>query len=157
MKLFELEPEVAGGFGKNTVISNFDNVRLKRERPVVTHLHYEFLGWLGDEILEATPCFIVTENLVESIQKSGLKGFKFVDVEISVTEEFEEIYPGRDLPNFRRILPEGTIEVNGDSFKNWSGHDFCLSQNSMLVVSEKALAILKKHKFEYCDVTELND
>lgn len=157
MKLFEIEPEVAGGFGENTVISNFDNVRLKRERPVVTHLHYEFSGWLGDEILEATPCFIVTENLADSIQKSKLKGFTFVDVETSVTEDFEEIYPGRKLLKFKRILPGDTVNVKEHGFKNWSGHDFCLSQNATLVVSENALVVLKKHKFEHCDVKERHD
>ncbi|MBP2656328.1 MAG: hypothetical protein H6Q73_3897 [Firmicutes bacterium] len=157
MKLYGLEPEVAGGFGENTVVSNLNNVRSKRERPIVTHLHYEFSGWLGDEILETTPCFIITESLADSIQRSELKGYTFADVETSVTEEFEELYPGRTLPKFRHIIPQGTVEVNGDNFKNWSGDDFCLSQRSILVVSEKVLAVFKKHQFDHCYIAELDD
>lgn len=157
MKLYKLEPEVAGGFGENTIVSNLNNVKSKKEKPIVTHLHYEFSGWLGDEILETTPCFIITESLAYSIQRSGLKGYIFADVEASITEEFEELYPGRTLPIFRRIIPQGIVEVNGDTFGNWSGDDFCLSQSSMLVVSEKALAVLKKHRLDYCDITELDE
>lgn len=155
MKLYELEPEVAGGFGQNTVVANFDNVREKRERPIVSHLHYEFSGWLGDEILETTPCFIVTISLAETIKKSDLKGCYFEEVEISVTDEFKELYPEKTLPEFKRIIPKGTAEVNGHSLVKWSGDDFCLSPNSTLVVSEKALHVLQKHKFKYCDVKEL--
>lgn len=157
MKLYLLEPEVAGGFGENTVVSNLENVRAKRERPIVTHLHYEFSGWLGDEILETTPCFIITESLAASIHRNGLKGYTFADVETSVTEEFEELYPGKTLPKFRRLVPQGTVEVSGNQFKSWSGDDFCLSQKSILVTSEKALAILKKHQVDHCDITELDE
>jgi len=157
LKLYGLEPEVAGGFGENTVVSNLDNVRLKRERPIVTHLHYEFSGWLGDEILETTPCFIITESLANSIQRSELRGYTFDDTETSVTEEFEELYPRRVLPKFRRIIPQGTVEITGSTFKNWSGDDFCLSPKSILVVSEKALTVFKKHQFDHCDITELAD
>lgn len=155
LKLYELEPEVAGGFGENTVVSNYDAVRSKQERAVIAHLHYEFSGWLGDDILETTPCFIITESLACSIQKSDLKGYILDDVETSVTEEFKELYPEKVLPKFWRIIPQGTVEVNDKIFRNWSGHDFCLSQKSVLVVSEKALAVLEKNKFDYCDVTEL--
>ena len=157
MRLYELEPEVAGGFGENTVVSNLDNVRSKRERPIVTHLHYEFSGWLGDEILETTPCFIVTESLADSIQKSELKGYNFADVETSITEEFEELYPETILPKFKRVIPLGFVEVSRNTFGDWSGDDFCLSQKSTLVVSEKALAVFKKHQFDHCDITELDD
>lgn len=157
MKLYGLEPEVAGGFGENTVVSNLENVRAKRERPIVTHLHYEFSGWLGDEILETTPCFIITESLADSIQRSELKGYTVADVETSVTEEFEELYPGRTLPKFKRLVPQGTVEVRGNNFKSWSGDDFCLSPKSILVVSEKALAVLRKHQLNHCDITELDE
>lgn len=160
LRLYELKPEVAGGYGENTIVSNIDSVRLKKERPMIAHLHYEFSGWLGDEILETTPCFIVTESLAYSIQRSELKGYTFADVETSVAEEFEEfeeLHPGRILPKFERIVLHGTVEVIKDTFRNWSGDDFCISQRSVLVVSEKALAVLKKHKCDYCDITELEE
>ncbi|MCX7113289.1 MAG: hypothetical protein NTX45_24890 [Proteobacteria bacterium] len=156
MKLYELEPEVAGGFGENTVFSNLNEVEQKRGRSTITHLNYEFSGWLGDELLETTPCFIVTMSLANDIEKSDLKGYKFEDVEISTNDEFKELYPMITLPEFKRIIPKGTVAVNSEVFHNWSGDDFCISNNFILIVSERALNILKKHKLNYCDVRELN-
>ena len=154
--LFLLEPEVAGGFGDNTIIENFNNVRAKGERPKVAHLHYEFMGWPDDEILERTPCFIVTESLAKDIQKSSLNGYTFENVEISKGDEFEELYPNRDLPKFIRLIPNGLVEVIDDSYKEWSGDDFCMSQKSCLVVSERAFKMLKSHKLNYCEIVKLN-
>jgi hypothetical protein len=156
MKLYELEPEVAGGFGENTVYSNLNEVEQKRGRSTITHLNYEFSGWLGDELLETTPCFIVTMSLANDIEKSDLKGYKFEDVEISTNDEFKELYPMITLPEFKRIIPQGTVVVNSEVFHNWSGDDFCISNNFILIVSERALNILKKHKLVYCDVREIN-
>lgn len=53
-KYYVVEPEVAGGFGINTVFTRTEG------KPMVVHkLHYEFDGWLGDSLLETTPCYIV--------------------------------------------------------------------------------------------------
>ena len=67
MDMFRLEPEVAGEIGENS--------KIKYERGMINEvefLHYEFTGWLGDEILTSHPCFIVSENIVEDILKSNL-------------------------------------------------------------------------------------
>lgn len=135
MMLFKLEPEVAGGMGKNTMILDSN---------VIAHLHYEFSGWLGDEILETTPCFIITYTLMNSIKRKGLMGVKFDKVEISTTDEFKELYPNKKLPQFMRLIPEGTVHISENKINNWSGDDFCLSQNNYLVVSESALLVLRK-------------
>jgi hypothetical protein len=155
MKLFELEPEVAGGFGKNTIITNIEKVRQKIEKPIINHLHYEFYGWLGDDLLETTPCFIVTTSLLESIRNSDLDGYKFEDIEISKSDEFNQLYPKRILPKFKRILPQGTVVVSENKIEQWSGDDFCLSQHSTLVVSERALNILRSKNIDHCDIREL--
>lgn len=60
MNLHLLEPEVAGGLGENSTFNSKGEVEF---------LHYEFQGWLGDELLESTPCFIVTESMAHSIQR----------------------------------------------------------------------------------------
>lgn len=156
MRLYELEPEVAGGIGENTVFINPNEAKQKNEREIVSHLHYEFYGWLGDEILETTPCFIVTASLADDIRNSDLTGYIFDDVEISKSDEFIDLYPKKILPKFKRLIPQGTVDVYGESYTNWSGHDFCFSQKSILVVTEKVLSILKHHSFENCDIKELN-
>ncbi len=52
MKYYQLEPEVAGGFGEQSVIDRSSG------KMVVRKLHYEFDGWLGDVLLESYLCFI---------------------------------------------------------------------------------------------------
>ncbi len=153
--LYLLEPEVAGELGENTIIENFNNVRNKLERPEVTHLHYLFLGWLGDEILECTPCFIVTKRLAEAIKGNSLNGFEFRKIELSKSDEFEEVYPQKDLPNFVQLIPKGSIELTDDKYNNWSGHDLSISQNAYLVVTKKALGVLQKFSMNNCIIKEI--
>ncbi|NLW48260.1 MAG: hypothetical protein GXY86_13125 [Firmicutes bacterium] len=151
MRLFLLEPEVAGGLGNHTI---FD----KKKSPVeVVFLNYEFSGWLGDELLETNPCFIVTEALASTLLKSGLSGLRFETVEITVNEEFKDFHPDTILPNFKRLIPLGNVLVDGNNFSKWSGHDFSLSQKSNLIATLKALEVLRKHLINYCDITVLEE
>lgn len=127
MNLYLLEPEVAGDFGGNTIVENFNLVRQKGERPKIKHLHYNFTGWLGDELLECTPCFIVTDTLAKSIKESTLTGYDFENIEISADDEFKEMHPDISLPRFMRFIPKGNVNVDGEKYTKWSGDDFCLS------------------------------
>jgi hypothetical protein len=61
MRYFYVEPDVAGGFGPNTVIDRGSG------RIVVKKLHYIFDGWFGDDLLESTPAFLVSQRLAEAI------------------------------------------------------------------------------------------
>ncbi|OYD07432.1 hypothetical protein [Paludifilum halophilum] len=156
MKLFQLEPEVAGGWGENTIIANLDEYRQKGARPNVTNLHYEFDGWLGDELLESTPCFIVTTDLERAIKDQNLSGVTFTKVEISTTPEFDELYPDRTLPEFKRLIPLGEVQISDDGrVTDWSRQDFCLSQKDYLVVTERAFQLLKQYQLDQCDITSL--
>lgn len=157
MGLYLLEPEVAGEFGEKTIVSNFEAVR-EGQRPKVKHLHYLITGWLGDELLECTPCFIVTEALAADIKKSDVNGYIFENVDVSTGDEFNEMYPNQSIPQFVRLIPKGTVElIDNDSYKNWSGNDICLTKKSYLVVSETMLNILKNHQIDNCDVTHLEE
>ncbi|MEH7084418.1 hypothetical protein V7139_17015 [Neobacillus drentensis] len=153
MKLYLLQPEVAGELGENTTILD-DTYQNGVEK--ISHLHYEFYGWLGDELLESTPCFIVTEELAHAILTSPLKGYLLDEVEITLSDEFKELYPNETLPNFKRLIPLGKVFVEENNYLDWLQEDFCLSQNLYLVVSTTAFEVLKKHQLNYCDVFELN-
>jgi hypothetical protein len=155
MILYKLEPEVAGQRGEHTTYENLDAVRTKKERPIISHLHYEFEGWLGDEILESIANFIISEKLANDLIVNGLKGYSIMNVEISKTREFIELQPKTKLPKFKRMLPLGKVNLEGNKYKNWSGDDFCISQNNKLVVSNKALEVLKKHNLNHADITAL--
>jgi hypothetical protein len=155
MELYMLEPEVDGEIGENTVYDNFDDVRYRDAKPEISKLHFIFSGWLGDDIIESTPCFIVTDKLKTEIEKSELIGYEFQDVEISLSDEFIEIYPNRDIPQFKRLIPKGNVVVKGGSYVTWTGEDFNFSDKSYLVVSERALNILKEFNVDNCDLYKL--
>ena len=42
MKLFVIEPEVAGEIGERTIYENYDAIKTKGERPIISHLHFVF-------------------------------------------------------------------------------------------------------------------
>lgn len=56
-RYFVIEPEVAGGIGERSMIDRSTG-KMKVEKP-----NYHFEGWLGDHLLESTPCYIVSTIL----------------------------------------------------------------------------------------------
>lgn len=153
--LYLIEPEIAGGLGENTIYDNYDAVFARRERPKISHLHYEFDGWLSDEILESTPCFIVTESLANDFVNCKLKGFKLSDVEISKSQQFKDLYPNLTLPKFKRIIPCGKVIVENNTCKGWNGDDFSQTQDDSLVITKGALDCIKKHVNNNCQITTI--
>jgi len=158
-KLFLLYPEVAGSWGGNTIITERDEIDGRVCRPrthQISHLHYIFDGWLGDEILESCPCYIVTQSLANSIRQADFTGVRFENVEVSKSDLFLEVHPHLELPKFYWLIPEGKVELeNEKKVHKWSGHDFCIDEKDYLVVSEKALRVLKQHQFKHCEVKEV--
>ncbi len=127
MKFFNVEAEVAGGFGPRSVT---------QEAPgelIVQKLHYVFEGWCGDEIVESTPCYVVTEDLANDIIAYGFTGISFDQVEIERSAVFKELHPDKTLPPFV------WMKVCGMKMKD----DFFLAGHGRLVVSERALAVIR--------------
>lgn len=154
MELYLLEPEVAGEIGeKTTFLDDTYQNGVKK----ISNLHYELEGWLGDELLESTPCFIITENFANSIRNSELNGYFLKEVEITVSDLFKELYPNKPLPNFKQLIPKGKVFVKNGKFTGWSQEDFCLSQNLELVVSRDAFKVINKHTLSHCDLIELKN
>ena len=138
-----LEPEVAGGFGNNVILD------ATKHPPDVSHLHYELDGWLGDDLLECFPCYIVTERLMLAICDNTENGYVFADVEISTSEVFKEIYLTKEIPKFH------WLKVTGRA----GSDDFGISSKSCLVVSEKVLGVMRNAgNLNHCEIsTYLND
>lgn len=138
MKYFALSPEVAGevGPGSDGDFSTFP--------PTIYKLHYVFQGWLGDDLLESFPCYIVTDRLKAEIEQADLSGYQFSAVEVTASDLFQELYPNRDLPSFVWLIPTGTVDVD----------DFGFSKAYQLVVSERAWEVINKYQVEHCDVQE---
>ncbi|MEC8011037.1 MAG: hypothetical protein VX185_09760 [Pseudomonadota bacterium] len=134
-----IEPEVSGEIGDNTIVDTFVHP------PRVLKLHYQFDGWLGDDLLETFPCYIVSSSLAKKIELAQLTGFVLGDVEISKSKQFEELYPKKELPNFY------WLKVIGKAGKD----DFGISEDYRLIVSSKAINTLQKGKIEMADLEAL--
>lgn len=138
MKYYKLDPEVAGGFGENTKLDTSEHP------PIVSHLHYQFDGWLGDCLLESFPCYIFTKDLAEAIKENKFSGINFTSVETSKSEEFVDINGDITLPEFLC----GEITKDKDN-------DFYIDTNHCLVVSGSALKVIESYQLEYCDKEEI--
>jgi hypothetical protein len=130
-----LDPEVAGGLGTQTIMQR------DRHPPKVERLHYMFEGWLGDDLLQTFPCFIITRSMGERL--AGLTGFSLDDVQVSTSEQFEELHPDWQLPEFRWLRVTGVPGTD----------DFGVTPPGFLVVSERALQRLLQGRLDHCKVT----
>jgi len=126
MRYFYVEPEVAGELGERTKMD------CSVHPPIVKGLHYQFEGWLGDAILESFPAFIVTEEAKESLLAMGATGATFDDVDVTITDQFEELYPNRKLPPFTWLKPEGKAGQD----------DIGAAADGRIVVSQRVLEVL---------------
>lgn len=127
MTFFLLRPEVAGGWGPHTEADRH------RHPPVISHLHYQFEGWLGDDLLTTFPEFVVTERLAKALEQSGLSGFQLAEVEVSAGNMWEQLYGPRPVPQCRWFKVTGVAGVD----------DLGLTELAHLVVSERARELLR--------------
>lgn len=155
MKLYFLEPEVSGGHGEHTIYGTEEDIATEGISGKVKYLHYEFEGWLGDDLLESTPAFIVSSKLETELKNSEFKDYKLEKCLITTSDEFKEMYPNKELPKFRRFIPIGKVEVEGEKFKNWSGNHFCLSPKGELVVTQEVMDFFKRVLIDNCYITTL--
>jgi hypothetical protein len=132
-----LKPEVAGGWGPHT------EAQRHTHPPIVTHLHYEFEGWSGDDLLTTFPEFIVTENLARALEQSGLTGFRLTTVETSPGGMWMQMHERRPLPSCRWLnvtAPAGAAD--------WGRTDL-----ADLVVSQRALDFLGSFALKNCQIS----
>jgi hypothetical protein len=136
-----LSPEVAGELGDNTIMNT------SVHPPDVSHFHHRFEGRLGDELLEVFPCFLVSSALAKALEEARLVGFSLDDVEVSMSPEFQELYPGRTLPEFR------WLKITGKD----RNADFWLTPDFRLEVSSRALKVLRKFKIAHAVIEAAED
>ncbi|MBI1832500.1 MAG: hypothetical protein HYR84_13745 [Planctomycetes bacterium] len=130
-----LEPEVAGGLGEASVLDH------SSQPPTVIHLDYEFMVWLGDDLVEANPCFIVTDRLATALKDFAGTGYTFDDLTVSKDEQFDEVHPGLVLPRFWRMTIHGKAGVDDAGLR---------LKDQTLVVSDRLLALLRIFKIDNC-------
>ena len=138
MRYYTLQPEVAGGMGSGTILDS------STHPPRVSKLVYEFSGWLGDDLLETFPCYIVTARLKEALEKLYPSGCDFDEVQVTKSDLFMEIHGDRELPEFAWLKVTGRAGVD----------DFGLSAEHNVVASERVLECMKRFSLAHCEVEQ---
>jgi hypothetical protein len=156
-KLFMLSPEVAGEVGPTSEIAN-QEARLhgSKELPEVTKLEYVFSGWLGDELLQAWPCFIVTDKVATALGSSRLTGVRLEAVKITKSDIFEITQKDSALPSFRRLVPLGRVVISNDGkLESWDKQDCSLSVRGDLVVTGDFFDVVSSSSLLHCRIQPL--
>jgi hypothetical protein len=125
---YDLEPDVAGGLGKNTVMDR------SVHPPIVRKLHYEFYGWSGDALVTSFPCYLVTDEARQELENAGITGAQFEKAEITTSDEFDELFPNVRLPRFVWLKVRGQLGLD----------DFGTAPDGKLVVSDTAIGVLQR-------------
>lgn len=133
---YYIEPEVSGGLGDKTIIDT------SVHPPVVTKLHIQFDDWLGDDLIECFPCFIITKSLARKVIHEKLTGYELDYVEISKSDEFKEFNTNKGLPDFLWFKVTGKAEKD----------DFWIAEDKRLAVTERALRLLKTKNLKEADI-----
>jgi len=112
--------------------------------PVVSRLHYDFVSWLGDDIVATFPCNLVTEALAKAIVDEGLTGAQIDHVTVTKNPQFERFFPDTvaSLPEWKWLRPTGQPHES----------DFWQDDQGILIVSERALKLLRKFSLENCRI-----
>jgi hypothetical protein len=136
-----IEPEIAGELGSKTIINRI------YDPPIVEKLHYEFNGWLGDDILESFPCYIMTKRLKNKIENRHLSGIKFDDVYVTTSQLFNDLYPEKIIPKFYWARIKGVPFID----------DFAITSDSKLLISERPFLVLKSCNINHAIIQELKE
>lgn len=133
-----LEPEATGTLGPGAEWKPDASGSTTQTDP----LKCEFAGWLGDDLVGVHPDFVVTGSLADALRASDLTGFELREAIVTKSPEFVS-YAGALPDRWERLVPTGRAE---------SDHDFA-HRGSMLLVSERALALLNTHRIVEAQLT----
>lgn len=132
-----LHPETPGETGDKTIMDTTTHPS------VVTSLHIVFQGWMGDDLMECFPCFMVTEKLKQRLQQLKATGFIIQPCQVEVSPEFLLMQPGVILP------PIYWLQV---------GHhpdcDMFINHRHNLVITQKLYQQLADVNLHYCDAEQ---
>lgn len=134
-----LEPEVSGELGDHTIIET------RVHPPIVTQLHFIFKGWLGDDLIECFPVYLISERLRQSLTETDLTGYDLENCEIEVSEEMQALHSNTKLPAFFWLKIVGKMV---DS-------DFSMNTTNRLSISEQAYQVLSQFNLSHCDFNKV--
>lgn len=149
MIFFVLKPQVDGHFGRNSVF-----IDESARPPKIEKLHFVLDSFSGDDIITTIGTYVVTKRLADLLKtaKPSITGIAFDQVEISKSDEYYWSqkegfsYAPKQLPEFVWLKIDGKPGVD----------DFAKPGSYGLVVSERALNILKSLNLQLCDIEDFD-
>jgi len=149
LKFFLLAPTVDGHFGDKSVF-----IDRGARPPKIEKLHFVLDAFSGDDLIESIGTYVITKRLANLLQTvvPKITGISFDDVEISKSDE----YCWSQVEGFS-YAPEHPpefvwLKINGEAGID----DFANPGRGDLVVSERALHVLRSLNLERCEIKEFN-
>ncbi len=124
---YNLEPEVAGHLSG-------ESIRALSNGSHLVELHYVMDGWLGDDLIESFPCFILSNRVRVELDRANFSGYEFGDARVTTSELFQELHSEVELPAFSWLKVTGQPGID----------DFGIAKDRRIVVSERALAVIRE-------------
>ncbi len=135
MPYYSLQPAAPGELGDRVAMDT------SVHPPRVTHAHLHLDGWLSDDLIEAYPCYFVSETLAVALQNSELDHYDLRDVEVTVSEDAPD-NERASIPGIRWLVITGTAGVD----------DLGTTPVGQLVASDYGLSVLQQGNLDHCDV-----
>lgn len=123
---YRFKPDTPGQLGNKTTLDN------RSHPPHIDNLQFIFDDWLGDDLIECFPCFLISERLLNKLKASDLKGYSIKEAEIEFSPLFYDLNGNKKVPAFKWFY------VNGAQ-----GDDFYLDEEHCLMVSSRAYEQIK--------------
>jgi len=108
-------------------------------------MHYQVEGWLEDDLITTLALFLVSQDVGEKLQASGLTGYELALAKVTTSAQYKLMAKNRPRPALPKFC---WLRVNGVAGQD----DFGLSAEAMLVVSARGLEVLQLGRLAYCDI-----
>ncbi len=170
LKRYFIDPEVAGGFGANTIFGSSKHILSDTLNiPSIKFLDYRFDDWMGDCIIGFLSVYAITEEFSVLITQKKMSGFVIESMECSESDMWDQIRGDCSVPEMKRIIPlnEIMLDKNLNATKDISEFDvyfgICLEWKESkagisygLIISERFLNCAKNLGLNNCDIFEIN-
>ncbi|BDD84621.1 hypothetical protein TPB0596_43840 [Tsukamurella pulmonis] len=131
-----LDPEVAGGLGDESVLDT------SVHPPLVHRLHFVVAGWLGDDLIQSFPVYLMSPRLLAALRTAGLTGFSVnPHCRIAFDEQVGEELDNADILTFEWIDVHGT-----------AADDLRITEDLLLEVSDRAWDTLSRFSVNHCEI-----
>jgi len=149
LQFFSLKAEVAGELGDKSVITD-----IAARPPVIEKLDFQLQWWRNSAICERILIFVVTTAASQDLTKNGLTGFELRPCTVSKTDEYYYYQRENDPTRAEKLPSLEWLHITGKPFVDDFGLRLGANIKQGLIVSERALAVLRAHNLDFAEVSE---